>query len=143
MTLHEIEWVTVIAVGALVLAAMRLDRSPWWIFGLAGVATVAVFVLAVHVSGGSCAGSSRMSARRFLDFMVTLNLALYAAAALAGIVDGIRLRMAGDRDTAASRAVGIPILSAIGVGVVFVASLYSISPCLGLRRAYDRGCARS
>jgi hypothetical protein len=131
VTLHELEWVTVIAVGALVLAATRLDRSPWWIFGLAGIATVATFALAVHVSGDSCAGSDLTSAdRRFLDFMVTLNLALYAAAALAGIVDGIRLRMAGDRDTAASRAVGIPILSAIGVGVVFVASFYSIGPCL-------------
>ena len=131
MTLHAIEWVTVIAAGALVLAATRLDRSPWWILGLASVATVATFALAAHVSGDSCAGSSLMSAdRRFLDFMVKLDLALYAATAFAGIVDGIRLRMAGDRDTAASRAVGIPILSAIGVGVVFVAALYSIGPCL-------------
>jgi peptidoglycan/LPS O-acetylase OafA/YrhL len=132
MTLHAIEWVTVIAAGALVLAATRLDRSPWWILGLASVATVATFVLAVHVSGDTCAGSALTgAARRFLGFLITLNLALYAAAALAGIVDGIRLRMAGDRDTAASRAVGIPILSAIGVGVVFVAALYSIGPCLG------------
>jgi hypothetical protein len=125
MTLHEIEWV--IVVGALVVVATKFDFSPWWIFGLAGIATVATIVLAVHVSGEPC-GLHRTG--RFFDFMIVSSLALYAAAALAGIVDGIRLRKAGDRDTAVSRAVGIPIVSAIGVGVVFFAALYSIGPCL-------------
>jgi hypothetical protein len=132
MTLHEIEWV--IALGALVLAALvtRFDVSPWRIFGLAGIATLVTIALATHVAGEPCGALDRTGAGdRFFDFTIVSSLTLYAAASLAAVVDGIRLGKAGDRDTAISRAVGIPIVSAMGVGIVFFAFLYSIGPCLG------------
>ena len=122
MTLHEVEWL--IALGALVLAvlATRFDVSPWRIFAVA---------LATHMAGEPCAVLHQTGVgNRLFDYTIVSSLTLYAAAALTGIVDGIRLGKAGDRDTAVSRAVGIPIVSAMGVGIVFFAFLYGISPCL-------------
>jgi hypothetical protein len=130
MTFHEIEWV--VGAGAIVLAAAatKLDVSPWRIFGLAGIATVATVVLAMHVSGEPCGLSERMGAvDRFFEITIVSSLTLYAAAALAGIVDGIRLGRA-DHDRAISRAVGIPMVSAMGVVILFFAFMASIGSCL-------------
>jgi hypothetical protein len=132
MTLHEVEWLMVI--GAVVLAAATtwFDVSPWRISGLAGIATVVTVVLAAHVAGEACGASARMgTGDRLFEIMIVSSLTLYAAAALAAVVDGIRLGKAGDSEAAISRGVGIPIVSALGVGVVFFAFLSAIGPCLG------------
>src|SRR5439155_12469287 len=99
--------------------------------GLAGLATVAAFLLALHVSGEPCFASARTGAAdRLFDITMVSSLALYAAAALAGVVNGIRLGKAGDRDKAISRAVGIPMVSGMGVVILFFALMASISNCL-------------
>ena len=132
MTPHEIEWAVVIGGILLAAAATRFDFSPWRFFGLAGIATVATVVLAIHVAGEPCGASARTGvADRLFDITIASVLTLYAAAALAGIADGIRLCRAGDRDTAISRAVGIPMVSGMGVVVLFFAFMASIGNCLG------------
>jgi hypothetical protein len=110
---------------------MRFAVSAWRIFGLAGIATVATVVLAIHVAGEPCGPGRTGLAVRLLDITIASSLTLYAAAALAGIADGIRLRRAGDRDRAISRAVGIPMLSGMGVVILFFACLASVGNCLG------------
>jgi hypothetical protein len=131
MTLHEVEWVVLVGGVILAAAATRFDVSPWWILGLAGVATVVTGALAMHVSGEPCGVSYRMGAGdRFFGITIVSSLTLYAAAALGAIVDGIRLRRAGDRDRAISRAVGIPIVSGMGVVFLFFAFIVSIGNCL-------------
>jgi len=132
MTLHEVVWL--IVVGAVVLAtcATRFDVSPWRVFGLASIATLVTAVLAAHVTGEACGFSARTGADdRLFQIMIVSSLTLYAAASLAGVVDGVRLGKRGDGERAISRAVGIPIVSVMGVGAVFFAFLYAIGPCLG------------
>jgi hypothetical protein len=131
MTPHEIEWAVVIGGVLLAAAAARFDVSPWRIFGLAGIATVATVALAIHVAGEPCGPGRTGLAVRLFDITIASGLTLYAAAALAGIADGIRLRRAGDRDTAISRAVGIPMVSGMGVVILFFACVASIGNCLG------------
>jgi hypothetical protein len=132
MTAHEIGWVIVL--GAVVLAALAttFEVSPSWILGLAGTATLVSLVLATHVSGEPCGSSGRAGVDGwFFGFTIVASLTLYAAASLAAVVGGIRWRRAGDdRGTAVARAVGIPIVSAMGVVVVLFAFVYSIGPCL-------------
>jgi hypothetical protein len=130
MTGHEIEWMIVAGGVVLAAAAMRLAVSAWRIFGLAGIATVATVVLAIYVAGEPCGAGRAGLAVRLLDITVASSLTLYAAAALAGIADGIRLRRAGDRDRAISRAIGIPMLSGMGVVILLLASLASVGNCL-------------
>jgi hypothetical protein len=131
VTPHEIEWAVVLGAVVLAAAATRFDVSPWRIFGLASIATVVAFMLALHVSGEPCGVSDRTGAGdRFFEITMLSSLALYAAASLAGIVDGIRLRKAGDRDKAISRAFGIPVVSGMGVVVLFFALMASIGHCL-------------
>jgi hypothetical protein len=129
MTPHAIAWLIVIGAIVLAAAATRLDVSPWRIFGLAGIATVVTFMLALHVSGEPC-GRRTGAGDRFFEITILSSLALFAAASLAGILDGIRLGRAGDSDKAISRAVGIPIVSGMGVGVLFFAVMASIGHCL-------------
>jgi hypothetical protein len=130
MTGHEIEWMIVAGGVVLAAAAMRLAVSAWRIFGLAGIATVATVVVAIHVAGEPCGPGRTGLAVRLLDVAIASSLTLYAAAALAGIADGIRLRRAGDRDRAISRAIGIPMLSGMGVVILLFASLASVGNCL-------------
>jgi hypothetical protein len=129
MTLHEIE--LLIGIGAVLLAAVATayDVSPWRIFGFAGIATVVMVALAAHLAGGPCSASETAAGQVF-EIVVVSSLTLYAAAALRGFVHGIRLGKAGDSEAAIVRCVGCPIAGAVGVGVVFFAFLYAISPCL-------------
>jgi hypothetical protein len=132
MTSHEIGWVIVVGAVVLAAAATRFDVSPWRIFGLASIATVVTVMLAAHVAGEDCGFSARTGADDLLfEITIVSSLVLYAAAALAGIVDGIRLRKAGDPDRVISRAVGIPMVSGMGVVVLFFAFMASIGNCLG------------
>jgi hypothetical protein len=132
MTLNEIGWLIVVGAVVLAAAATRFDVSPWRIFGLASIATLVTAVLAAHVTGEACGFSARTGADdRLFEVMIVSSLTLYAASALAGVVDGIRLGRRGDSERAISRAVGVPIVSVMGVGIVFFAFLYAIGPCLG------------
>jgi hypothetical protein len=131
MTPHELGWVVVLGAVVLTVLTTRFDVSPSWILGLAGIATVVALALATHVSGEPCSGLVRSGADDwFFGFTIVASLTLYAAASLAAVVDGIRSRKTADRDTAVARAVGIPIVSAMGVAVLFFAFIYSIGPCL-------------
>jgi hypothetical protein len=131
MTSHEIEWLIVIGAVVLAAAATKYDVSPWRIFGLASFATLATVVLATQISDEPCGVSYRTSAGdRLFDITMVSSLTLYAAASLAGVVDGIRLRKTGEREKAVSRAFGIPLVSAFGVGVLFFALLASLGDCL-------------
>ena len=87
-------------------------------------------MVAAHFAGGHCSFSDTGAAERFFGIMVVSSLTLYAAAALRGVVDGIRLGKAGDSEAAIVRCVGCPIAGALGVGIVFFAFLYAIGPCL-------------
>jgi hypothetical protein len=131
MTVHEVEWVVLIGGVVLAAAATRLDVSPWWILGLAGVVTVVTGALATLVSGEPCGVSYRTGAGdKFFGITIVSSLTLYAAATLGGIFDGIRWSRAGDRDRAISRVVGIPIVSGMGVVILYFAFIVSISNCL-------------
>jgi len=63
--------------------------------------------------------------------MIVSSVTLYGAAALAGVLDAVRLGKAGNPEAAIVRGVGCPIAGAFGVGIVFFAFLYAIGPCLG------------
>jgi hypothetical protein len=131
MTSHEIEWLVVVGAVVLAAAATKYDVSPWRIFGLASLTTLVSVVLATRISDEQCGVSYRTSAgERLFDITMVSSLTLYAAAALAGVVDGIRLGKAGEREKAVSRAFGIPLVSAFGVGVLFFALLASFGDCL-------------
>jgi hypothetical protein len=131
MTPHEVGWVIVVGAAVLAALATRFDVSPSWILGLAGTATLVTVALAPHVSGEPCGTLHRTGADDwFFGFTIVSSLALYAAASLAAVVAGVRLRKTGDRGTAFARAVGIPIVSVMGVVVLSFAFLYSIGPCL-------------
>jgi hypothetical protein len=132
MTYHEIELVVVLGGIVLAAAATRFDVSPWWIFGLGAIATVVTVGLAWHVSGEPCAVSYRTGlGDRLFQIAIMSSLVLYAGAALAGIFDGIRWSKAGERDRVLSRAVGIPMVSGMGVVILFFAFIASIGNCLG------------
>jgi hypothetical protein len=131
MTPHELGWVIVLGAVVLTVLATRFDVSPSWILGLAGIATLVTIALAPHVSGEPCGTLHRRGADDwFFGFTIVSSLTLYAAASLAAVVSGVRLRKTDDRGTAFARAVGIPIVSAMGVAVLFFAFIYSIGPCL-------------
>jgi hypothetical protein len=130
MTSHELELVVGAGAVFLAAAATKLDVSPWRIFGLAGIATIVTVALTAHVAGEPCGAFDRTGVvDRFFEITIVSSLTLYAAAALGGIADGIRLRRA-DPETAISRAVGIPMVSGMGVAIVFFAFIWSIGNCL-------------
>ena len=129
MTLHAIVWLMVAGAVVLGAAATWLNVSPWRVLAIAGFATAVTVVLAIQVAGEEC-GVSTTTGDRLFEIMIASSLTLYGAAALGGIVDGIRLGKAGDRDTAIERFVGCPVVSAVGVGIVFFAFLAAIGHCL-------------
>jgi hypothetical protein len=127
--LQEIGWL--ILVGAVLVAAVTtwLEFSPWRILALAGIATVLTVVLATVVAGEPC-GVSTTTGDLFFEITVMSSVTLYGAAALGGVVDGVRLGRAGDGAGAMARIVGIPLAGAAGVGIVFLAFVGAIAHCL-------------
>jgi hypothetical protein len=130
MILHTVEWLMVISAIVVAAAATRFDVSPWRILTAAGIATVVTMGLAMHVAGEGC-GLPTTTADLLFEIMIASSLVLYGATALGGVVDGIRLGKAGDRDAAITRCVGCPVAGAAGVGVVFFTVLLAIAHCLG------------
>ena len=128
MTVQEVVWLMVGGAVALAAVATVLRVSPWRILGLAGIATAAEVVLAIQVAGAKCGVSD--AGYGLFDMVIASSLTLYGAAALGGVVDGIRRGKGGDHDAAIARCIGCPVASAVGVGIVFFASLAAIAHCL-------------
>jgi hypothetical protein len=129
VTLQAIVWLMLAGAVVLAAAATWFDVSPWRILATAGFATAVAVVLAIQVAGEPCSVSTTTGGRLF-EILIASSLTLYGAAALGGIVDGIRLGKAGDQDAAIARCVGCPVASAVGVGIVFFAFLSAIAHCL-------------
>jgi hypothetical protein len=129
MTLHTVVWLMLVGAAVVTAAATRFDVSPWRILASAGIATAVTIGLAMYVAGEQC-GVSTTTGDRLFEIMIASTLTLYGATALGGVVDGIRLGRAGDRDAAITRCVGCPVAGAVGVGVVFFTFLLAIAHCL-------------
>jgi hypothetical protein len=129
MIFHAVVWLMLIGAVVVAAAAVRFDVSPWKILASAGIATAVTIGLAMDVAGEQC-GSATTTGDLLFEVMIASSLVLYGATALGGVVDGIRLGKAGDRDAAITRCVGCPVAGALGVGVVFFTFLLAIAHCL-------------
>ena len=112
--------------GAVVVAAgaTACRISPWWIFGVGSLAGAAwkltkTIELFGRVENGSCGPPTALT-RAFVP-AAELSFTLYAAAALASVFDGVRLR---------SRFLLCPVASAFGIGAVFFVFGAAIAHCL-------------
>jgi hypothetical protein len=124
--------VVLMGLGALVVAVggAALRVSPWWIFALACVPSAMMLALVRHEMNEPC-GTGAMGV---LDWTFgiagAVSLTLFAAAALAGLVDGVRLGKARARGAAVSRGVACPLTCVVGFVVVFYAFLVVAFNCL-------------
>ena len=115
-----------VAVGG---AAFKV--SPWRIFGAACALAVVTLVLAARETNEPCGGTGTVAALDWIFVGATaVSLTLFAAAALAGVVDGVRLGRAGERGVAISRGVGCPLTCMIAFAIVFVVFLSAVLHCL-------------
>src|SRR5919199_110514 len=90
-----------VAVGG---AALKV--SPWWIFAVACVPSAVMLALAKHEVSEPCGGNGAMGVVDWtFGIAAAVSLTLFASAALAGVVDGVRLGRAGGRGAAVSRGV--------------------------------------
>jgi hypothetical protein len=132
MRRHDMTIAVLMALGALAVAAggAVFRVSPWWIFVLACVPSAMMLALATHEMREPC-GTGAMGV---LDWTFgiagAVSLTLFAAAALAGIVDGVRLGRARARGAAVSRGVACPLTSVVGFAIVFYAFLVVALHCL-------------
>jgi hypothetical protein len=125
--------VVLIALGAVAVAVgtVAYRVSPWWAFGVACVPAAVVLVLVEREISGPCSTTAATSTSAALfETAVVLSVTLFAAAALAGIVDGVRMGTAGRYGAAFSRLVVCPLTSAVGVGLVLYGLLGAALRCL-------------
>ena len=124
--------VVLMALGAVVVAvgAAASHVSAWWVFGVACFPSAVVLVLAEREISRPCSTWTATNAAAGLgETAVVLSVTLFAAAALAGIVDGVRLGKAGRYGAAFSRFAVCPLTSALGVGLVLYAVLGAALHC--------------
>jgi hypothetical protein len=116
-----------IGIGAVLIAAVAtaFRISPWWIFGLGSASATFVLVFSARAISAGCWGLATS-----LDAATAVSLSLYAAAALSSVIDGVRLRTAGEREEAISRCTACPLASFVAVGVVLYAFVSIIARCL-------------
>jgi hypothetical protein len=119
------------ALGAALVAvvATALELSPWWVFAVASGAGTVILLFAAQELSESCWTPTGADGRLF-GILAVLSLVLYAAAALRAVIDGVRLRKAGDHDAAVSRYVVCPLASILAGGVVFYAVLAAALHCI-------------
>jgi hypothetical protein len=117
-------------VGAVVVAAgaTACRISPWWIFGVGSLVGAATLLLAARVENGSCGSPTALT--RAFELATALSFTLYAAAALASVIDGVRLRREGDFESTSSRFLVCPVASTFGIGAVFFVFGAVIAHCL-------------
>jgi hypothetical protein len=131
MTLGEV--VVLMALGALLVAggASAFRIPPLAIFVAACVPSAFVLVAAELELDRSCgrAGAGGVSGVT-LAIGIVLALVLWAAAAIAGVVKGIRLAKAGRAEAALARYLGCPLAAVAGGGIVFFAGLAAALHCL-------------
>src|SRR5437764_8751083 len=83
----------VIALGAIVVGfgAAALKLSPWRVFGIAWFPTAVVLVLAERETSRACDSSPTGGAAGLFETAAIMSVTLFAAAAVAGVADGVRL----------------------------------------------------
>jgi hypothetical protein len=131
MTFGEV--VVLIALAALLLAwgATFLRISAWWVLVVACIPTAAIVVLTELELDEPCGRAGiRGVPYEIMEVGLVLSLTLWTAAAVAGVVDGVRLTRAGRHDAALARYLGCPLASLLGGGTAFVAFLYAALHCL-------------
>ena len=107
--------------------------SSWWLFGGGCVPGVVVVLLAVQVLSTPCDQPDTGGVSGgFFVICLGLSLTLYAAAAFAGVLDGVRFAKAGLGGWAFSRFVACPLASAVGVGVDLYLALGAFFHCFEL-----------
>ena len=129
MTLGEV--VVLMALGALLVAggASAFRIPPLAIFVAACVPSAFVLVAAELDRSCGRAGAGGVSGVT-LAIGIVLALVLWAAAAIAGVVKGIRLAKAGRAEAALARYLGCPLAAVAGGGIVFFASLAAALHCM-------------
>jgi hypothetical protein len=117
--------------GLVAVVATALDLSPWWVFTAATGAGGAIRVFAARELSASCwSGTTTGADGRLFGILTVLSLVLYGAAALRGVIDGVHLSKAGDRDAAVSRYLACPLASVLAGGVVFYAVVAAALHCI-------------
>ena len=130
MTLSTI--LLLMAVAAIVagLGAATLRFSAWRVFGVALVPTAIVLVLAERETSRACDSSPASgTAGGLFETAAIMSVTFFAAAAVAGIADGVRLASEKEYGPALTRFVGVTLMSAIGVGIVFFSVLSAALHC--------------
>ena len=85
--------------------------------------TAIVLVLAQRVISRPCYSSPASDAASLVETATIVGVTIFAAAAVAGLADGVRLATEREYGSALTRFVGVTLLSALGVGIVFYSLL--------------------
>jgi hypothetical protein len=120
------------AVGAIVagVGSARLGLSAWRVFGVALVPTAIVLVLAERESSRPCDSSPASgTAGGLFETAAIMSVTFFAAAAVAAIADAVRLAAEKEHGSALTRLVGVTLMSALGVGIVFYSVLSAALHC--------------
>jgi hypothetical protein len=128
VTLETILWLIGIGAVVVALAATAYGMSPWRLFGLASLVGIVTVAAAVSEADSAC-GAQATASDWALTIVAALGLALYAAAALGAVIDGVRLGIAREYGPALSRALACPLASAVCVGIVLYAFLLAALHC--------------
>ena len=117
--------------GLVALVATAFEVSPWWVFTLASGAGAVILVFAAQELSTSCWSAATTGADpRLVGILAVVSLVLYGAATLRAVIDGVRLRKAGDGAAAVSRYVACPLASILAGGVVFYAVVAAALHCI-------------
>jgi hypothetical protein len=131
MTFGEV--VVLMALGALLLAAAAsaFRIPPVSIFVAACVPSALVLALAQRELDARCGYATVAGvAGSILVTAAVLALTLWAAAAVAGVIKGVRLAKAGSHEAGVARLLGCPLAGALGGGIVFFALLAAALHCM-------------
>ena len=131
MTFEEL--VVLMALAGLLVAwgASALGIRPLWIFVAACVPSAFVLAAADRELNRSCGGAAAAGVSvSMVEIGLVLALVLWAAAGVAGVIEGVQLSKAGERDAALARYLGCPLAAAFGGGTVFVMALSAALHCL-------------
>jgi hypothetical protein len=130
MTLETILWLIGIDAVVVTVVATAFGVSPWHVFAAASLAGIVTVAAAVDEADRACGVDATTSVGDWaLQIVAALGLALYAAAALGAVIDGVRLGMVGEYGRALSRSLACPLASAVCVVVVLYAFLLAALHC--------------
>jgi hypothetical protein len=125
-----------VLVGIFIAVGAQVFRiSAWRLFGAGCVPAAIVVAVSAWVLSTPC-GPTENQGPRALGVLILiclgLSLVLYAGAAVAGVIDGLRAGKAGRSASALGYFVLCPVVSVIGGGVVLYAAIGTFFHCFEL-----------